>query len=282
MHQRATVSADPTHSREADPATRKPERSPSPSTGNSPWSGNQSRLRSLASAQPANSILQRKLAHDPLEIEADRTADRILRMPDQAVSAPSTISHAAPLTLHRCSCGGSSSGGSCDKCKDEAEIQRKHSGPTPVSEAPAIVHEVLRSPGLPLDPATRAFMEPRFGHDFSQVRIHSENDSAQSAESIDARAYTAGTHIAFGLGEYAPGTADGRRLLAHELTHVLQQTRMPSEAGRDGDGSGAGGFADGAAGRGDCAQGATERGSWGCSCGEVNALQRGARGDCAV
>lgn len=90
-------------------------------------------------------------------------------------------------------------------------------------EVPPTVHEVLRSPGQPLDNATRAFMEPRFAHDFNQVRVHADSRAAASAQSINARAYTAGNHIVFREGEYAPTSTNGRRLLAHELTHTLQQ-----------------------------------------------------------
>ena len=217
--------------RQADaPAARRPERAALHSTGHSPFTGNQSRLRSLASPQPANFVLQRKLAigasNDPLEIEADRTADRILRMPDQSISeSPAAISHAASSALRRCSCGGSSGGGTCDKCKDEAELQRKRSGPAPVSEAPGIVHEVLRSSGRPLDRATRSFFEPRFGHDFSGVRIHTGALAAESARNVNALAYTVGSNIVFRTEQFAPDTANGRRLLAHELTHVVQQRR---------------------------------------------------------
>jgi hypothetical protein len=84
------------------------------------------------------------------------------------------------------------------------------------------VHEVLRSPGQPLDPATRAFMEPRFGHDFSKVRVHADEHAAQSANAVDALAYTVGHDVVFASGRYAPHMADGRKLLAHELTHVVQ------------------------------------------------------------
>ncbi len=71
--------------------------------------------------------------------------------------------------------------------------------------------------------ADRAFMESRFGHDFSKVRVHADASAAMSAQSVNARAYTLGQDIVFGAGQYAPGTAQGRRLLAHELTHVVQQ-----------------------------------------------------------
>ena len=223
-HQRATVSADPAYSPEVDPAARRPERAPSHSTGSSPWSGNQSRLRSLANPQPANSLLQRKLAmgatNDPLEIEADRTADRILRMPEQSISAPSAISHAASPTLRRCSCGGT-----CDSCRHEDDkLRRKPSGPTTTAEAPGVVHEVLRSSGRPLDPATRAFMEPRFGQDFSGVRIHTGDRAAESARQVNALAYTVGQHVVFGAGAYGNHTNAQRKLLAHELTHTIQQS----------------------------------------------------------
>lgn len=88
---------------------------------------------------------------------------------------------------------------------------------------PPIVDEVLRAPGRPLDAATRAFMEPRFGHDFGGVRVHDDGAAATSARSVSARAYTVGNHIAFDTGEFRPDTAGGHRLLAHELAHVVQQ-----------------------------------------------------------
>jgi hypothetical protein len=90
-------------------------------------------------------------------------------------------------------------------------------------EAPPAVNEVLRSPGQPLDEGARAFLEPRFGEDFSQVRVHSDAGASWSAEAVNARAYTVGADLIFGRGEYAPGTAQGRSLIAHELTHVVQQ-----------------------------------------------------------
>ena len=91
------------------------------------------------------------------------------------------------------------------------------------STAPPIVHDVLRSPGQPLNPNTRGFMESRFGHDFSQVRVHTDARAAESARAVNARAYTVGRDIAFGSGQYTPGSSTGQRLLAHELAHVMQQ-----------------------------------------------------------
>jgi hypothetical protein len=94
-------------------------------------------------------------------------------------------------------------------------------------EAPDVVQEVLRSPGRPLDAATRAFFEPRFGHDFGRVRVHTDSRAAAAAGAIDALAYTVGQDVVFGSGMYAPGTSAGQRLLAHELTHVVQQGQQP-------------------------------------------------------
>lgn len=91
-------------------------------------------------------------------------------------------------------------------------------------EAPAQVREVLSSSGQPLDAATRGQMEARFGHDFSQVRVHADGKAAESARSINALAYTSGPNIAFAAGRFDTASAAGQRLLAHELTHVVQQT----------------------------------------------------------
>ncbi|OBF33682.1 hypothetical protein A5724_19220 [Mycobacterium sp. ACS1612] len=90
--------------------------------------------------------------------------------------------------------------------------------------APGIVTDVLNSPGQPLDTATRSYMESRFGQDFGDVRVHTDSTAARSAAAIDAHAYTVGCDIVFGAGQYAPGTSQGGKLLAHELTHTVQQT----------------------------------------------------------
>lgn len=109
--------------------------------------------------------------------------------------------------------------------------QRSFTGPTPAEslDAPSIVHDVLRSPGEPLDAATRGFMEPRFGYDFSHVRVHTDQKAANSARAVDALAYTVGSHLVFESGYYAPDTATGRQLLSHELTHSIQQSLISSE-----------------------------------------------------
>lgn len=96
----------------------------------------------------------------------------------------------------------------------------------PVKDAPAR-QAVPPSTGRSLDAATRANMETRFGHDFSRVRVHTDTDAAQSAESMKAMAYTVGSDIVFGRGQYAPQSVQGQWLIAHELTHVVQQRDAP-------------------------------------------------------
>ena len=93
-----------------------------------------------------------------------------------------------------------------------------------LTAVPPPVSKVFRSTGQSLDVAARSFMEPRFGHDFSSVRIYSDSRAAQAARSMKALAYTVGSDIVFGAGQYQPETTSGRRLLAHELTHVIQQS----------------------------------------------------------
>jgi hypothetical protein len=88
---------------------------------------------------------------------------------------------------------------------------------------PPIVGETVASPGRPLDPATRAFFEPRLGHDLGEVRTHTDIASGSAAEAVNAKAFTVGNDIIFGAGRYIPASGAGRRLLAHELAHVVQQ-----------------------------------------------------------
>ena len=117
----------------------------------------------------------------------------------------------------------------CPNCdEDEKKVLQAKNLPGRVPliqghDVPHTVHDLLRSNGQPLDPATRAFMEKRFGHDFSRVRVHSGETAEQSARDMSALAYTMGHDIVFGTGRFAPGTYEERRLIAHELTHVIQQ-----------------------------------------------------------
>jgi hypothetical protein len=148
---------------------------------------------------------------DVHEQEADRIAGAV-------VGGPAT------RVQRSCPCGGG-----CPRCRDGGAGH----GPvqtTPVAAggpgagiAPPLVHDVLGSPGQPLDAGARAFMEARLGYGFGQVRIHADARAEESARAVGALAYTVGDDIVFGAGRYAPETAAGRRLLAHELAHVLQQ-----------------------------------------------------------
>jgi hypothetical protein len=125
----------------------------------------------------------------------------------------------------------SSNAPSEDEKKEEATlVQRKAAGDREILAVPPIVYEILRSPGEPLDAATRAFMEPRVGCDFSRVRVHTDERAAISAGAMVADAYTVGQHVVFAGGRYRPATEGGRQLIAHELIHVLQQGDEPVPA----------------------------------------------------
>ncbi len=137
---------------------------------------------------------------------------------------PARYAPAIHGVVQRCSCGGpSTSTGECESCKRKRLMRRAATPTREISEAPAIVHDVLRSSGEPLKPEARNFFESRFGHDFSRVRVHDGSQAAAAAESVQATAFTVGRDIVFGTGRYAPNSIDGRRLIAHELSHVLQQ-----------------------------------------------------------
>jgi hypothetical protein len=159
-----------------------------------------------ASRLPVQAKLKIGAVDDPLEHEADRVADEMMRRPPVA---------ATPPRLRR----------KCAACeKEEEKLRKKPMEARAVEgEAPPIVHEVLRSPGQPLDEGIRAHFEPLLRRDLSAVRVHTGPDAADAAHSIDAEAFTVGHHVAFGADRYLPGSESGRRLLAHELVHVVQQ-----------------------------------------------------------
>ena len=189
--------------------------------------GNRAVLRSLS---PTSVRMQTKLTvnqpGDRYEREADRVADRVMRMSLPGSDTGSAVSASGASSLQRmCACGGT-----CDHCRKEQPqadgfIQRKRvtEGVPGIAEAPPLVHEVVRSSGRPLDPSTRAFMEPRFGYDFSRVRVHTGPEAASATSSVNALAYTVGSDLVFGEGQYRPETHEGRGLIAHELVHTLQQ-----------------------------------------------------------
>lgn len=154
--------------------------------------------------------LQAKLvvgaSDDPAEDEADVVAEQVMR---KRVDEP----------------GPKMVGG--------VRISRKPASDTEIADdASEAVEPVLKSGGEPLDSMTRGFMESRFGHDFSSVRVHTGSQAAQSAEAVNARAYTVGSNIVFGSGAFEPHSSSGKQLIAHELAHVLQQSssvrRMPN------------------------------------------------------
>jgi hypothetical protein len=122
------------------------------------------------------------------------------------------------------------SGGECAQCR-RRRLARSAHGASP-AYAPPIVHDVLRAPGQPLEPALRGRMEARFGHDFSRVRVHTDVRAAESARAVAAHAYTVGQDVVFDAGRYAPGSAAGQSLLVHELTHVVQQGGQPASGAR--------------------------------------------------
>jgi hypothetical protein len=107
--------------------------------------------------------------------------------------------------------------------KKRLNLQRWAANEAAPPDVPQIVHDVLRSPGELLDRETRAFMEPRFGHDFSKVRVHTDSKAAESADAVNALAYTVGQDVVFGANQYTPETSAGKRLLVHELVHAVQQ-----------------------------------------------------------
>jgi hypothetical protein len=152
---------------------------------------------------------------DQYEQEAARVADQVMRA-------------AAPTSLQR-KCG------SCEENEGKLQrtvkghgLMRAIEGGQTTSTAPPVVSEVVNSnTGRPLDSSARAFFEPRFGCDLAQVRVHTDARAAESARAVNALACTVGQNVIFGAGQYAPETAAGRRLLAHELTHVIQQQALP-------------------------------------------------------
>jgi peptidoglycan hydrolase-like protein with peptidoglycan-binding domain len=149
--------------------------------------------------------------NDRHEQEADAAAERVMRMPDPDAAVSPPTAHVADSPLQR----------KCAGC--EEEVQRSSEGTRAGGiEAPPIVHDVLQSPGQPLDAATRGFMEPRFAYDFGHVRVHADARAAESARAVNALAYTAGSHIVLASGHDA-ADAGARKLMAHELAHVIQQ-----------------------------------------------------------
>jgi hypothetical protein len=157
------------------------------------------------------------------------TTARFLTCKKPVATKASTLPAPSRLLQRQCACGSTSGlDDQCEGCRPNIlALQRLAANGGGPAVAPPIVNDVLNSPGQPLDAATRAFMEPRFGHDFGHVRIHTDGYAAESARTLAAQAYTVGRHVAFAQGRYAPATNSGARLLAHELAHVVQQAGTP-------------------------------------------------------
>lgn len=189
-----------------------------------------------AAAAPIQASVQASLAisqpGDPYEQEADRVADAVMRMPAAPAQAGgmSALSAAAPAVQRACAaCQAESepkrSCASEPEAGRQAGVHRKETPGAAPAVTPAVdanVH-ILRGEGSPLPQATRDFFEPRFGADFGQVRVNTGTRADTTARSLGARAFTVGSSISFAAGQFAPTSKEGRQLLAHELTHVVQQ-----------------------------------------------------------
>lgn len=173
------------------------------------------RANGAKTSAPDLPVIQTKLTvgapNDRYEQEADRVADQIMRMPAPAGQADMGLRSQRPSIQRKCA-----------QCDDEQRLQMKQSlgGTTEVTPAIASRIQSLQSGGQPLPDSARSFFEPRLGQDFSHVRVRTD---AQSTQALNAKAYTVGSNIVFGAGQYSPATVAGKRLLAHELVHTVQQ-----------------------------------------------------------
>jgi hypothetical protein len=155
--------------------------------------------KASAPSLPEHAKLSVGRSDHPLEYDARRLADEIMRVPESG-ARPST---------HR-------------PGNDPAQEMKEGASEDGLSDAPPVVNEVLREQGHPLDPTTRDFFESRFGHDFSRVRIHADSVAASAARSVSANAFTLGSDVVFGASAMSRSEAR-QHLLAHELAHVVQQ-----------------------------------------------------------
>jgi outer membrane protein OmpA-like peptidoglycan-associated protein len=204
----------PTHALQEPHRTRRSELQHShPVEG---YGGNQATLRRLSRTTPhLQCKLQIGAVNDPLEAEADRVADQVMRMPDPAIASSD-----APLTLQR-KCA----------CEDEENHKLNRKSDTSArnnAEVPSMVHEVLGAPGQPLGADILAFFAPRFGRSLHHVRVHRDARAAESARAVGALAYASGSHIVFSDTAPQSSATAGRHLMAHELTHTMQQAGEPS------------------------------------------------------
>jgi hypothetical protein len=132
------------------------------------------------------------------------------------------------LLQRKCACGGA--GHDCEECKKKGQrtLQRRSAAAAGLNSVPPIVHDVLRSPGQSLDAATRSFMEPRFEHDFSHVRVHTDMRAASSARAVSALAYTVGRDVVFAEGQYSPEATEGKSCWRTNSRMSLSSRRLPT------------------------------------------------------
>lgn len=195
---------------------------------------NQGAQRKLINGTGIQPKLRVSAPHDPYEAEADRVADQVLigavagvlARPVPAIQRKCATCEEEATLQRKCSVCNEEEKlvqRKCADCEEEEKLQRKDSGSTREvdAETESTIGGLSGGSGLPLDLASD--FGQRFGVDFSSVRIHTDPQAAQTARAVHARAFTLGQDIVFGSGEYSPGTATGRRLLAHELVHVVQQ-----------------------------------------------------------
>ena len=180
-------------------------------------------------------LIQAKLTinqpNDRYEQEADRVAEQVMRMPDPRLQRQVEPEEEEEETLQIKPLAGQITPLVQRQVEPEEEeeepIRAKQASGQTSQVGPSLQAQIrsLRGGGQPLPRSVRSFFEPRFGHDFSQVRVHTDARAAEMAKAVNARAYTTGRNVVFGAGQYAPRTVAGKKLLAHELTHVVQQTR---------------------------------------------------------
>ncbi len=225
--------------------------------------GNQPPISLLPAGDPAVGLQARlpvSRPSDPAEREADAVARRVMQtalVPTRAagpsrgervgaegrsratpartgpsrgvisahIAAPIPVTTPAAESVQRCPGAGVMADGTCDACgRHPPMVQRRTVESAAPAGAPSAVQSIIGSPGRPLGSAVRAFMEPRFGRDLGHVRVHTGEQASRAAASVNALAFTVGSDIVFGAGRYAPDSAGGQELMAHELTHVMQQS----------------------------------------------------------
>jgi peptidoglycan hydrolase-like protein with peptidoglycan-binding domain len=176
---------------------------------------------SLGSPLQRKSTLRVGAPDDAYEREADRAADAVAS--DRSLASTGlSLTRIAVADVQREDAVEPESGD--EKKEHGVPLQRKVTSDSITPSAPSMVEDALASPGQPLDSSTRRHMEVRFGHDFSNVQVHTGTDAEQSARVVNARAYTVGRDVVFGEGRFTPNTSEGQRLIAHELAHVVQQS----------------------------------------------------------